>query len=79
VSLFRTVVTEACISHCPQDAGLIFLSAMSGNIANAMLAENATEEEILSTVLVLLAVGTATLGVVLILMGHFRLAEYVLL
>jgi len=52
---------------------------MSGNIANAMLAENATEEEILSTVLVLLAVGTATLGVVLILAGHFRLAEYVLL
>jgi hypothetical protein len=37
-----------------------------------------TEQVVLSTVLVLLSFGTATLGLVLIIMGHFRLAEYVL-
>jgi SulP family sulfate permease len=59
-----------------QDAGLIFLSAMSDKIATIILKrDNGTEEEVISTVLVLLSVGTATLGLVLIAMGHFRLAE----
>jgi len=60
-----------------QDAGLIFLSTMSSKLANEILAEGGKDEEIMSTVLVLLSLGTATLGLVLIAMGHFRLAEYV--
>ena len=73
-----------------QDAGLIFLSTMANHLTNTILQEEndnmdgsgiSPEKEriILSTVLVLLSFGTATLGAVLILMGHFRLAEYVLL
>ena len=59
-----------------QDAGLIFLCSMSNRIAHVILAkEGGTEEQVLSTTLVLLAGGTALLGCVLIIMGHFRLAE----
>ena len=32
---------------------------------------------VLSTALVLLSLGTAVLGVIMILLGHFRLAEYI--
>jgi hypothetical protein len=71
-----------------QDAGLIFLSTMANHLANTILIEGDDNEDgsniskekeriILSTVLVLLSFGTATLGLVLILMGHYRLAEYV--
>jgi hypothetical protein len=59
-----------------QDAGLIFLSSMSNQIATAILdVDDGTEEEVMSTVLVLLALGTASLGIVLILMGYFQLAK----
>ena len=59
-----------------QDAGLIFLSSMSNRIAEDILSqEDGTEEAVVSTTLVLLAGGTASLGLVLIIMGHFRLAE----
>jgi SulP family sulfate permease len=59
-----------------QDAGLIFLSSMSNRIATVIMdEEDGTAEAVLSTTLVLLASSTATLGFVLILMGHFRLAE----
>jgi hypothetical protein len=61
-----------------QDAGLIFLSSMSNTIAVTILQQQqpaGTEAQVLSTTLVLLAGGTAALGLVLILMGHFRLAE----
>ena len=58
-----------------QDAGLIFLSTMSSKLAAAILADGGTDEEVLSTVLVLLGLGTATLGLLLIAVGHFRLAE----
>jgi SulP family sulfate permease len=60
-----------------QDAGLIFLSSMANTIANQMLNDGHTEQEIVSTTLVLLSVGTAALGVILVLMGHFRLADAV--
>jgi hypothetical protein len=71
-----------------QDAGLIFLSTMANHLTNTILLEGGDniddtmirpeqEKRILSTVLVLLSFGTATLGAVLIGMGHFRLAEYV--
>jgi len=72
-----------------QDAGLIFLSAMSNIIADAIIEENSvdgvidealredTEKQIVSTALVLLSLYTASLGFVLILMGKFGLADIV--
>ena len=60
-----------------QDAGLIFLSAMANTIANRMINDGHSEDEILSTTLVLLSLGTATLGLLLIVMGKFRLADAV--
>ncbi len=60
-----------------QDAGLIFLSAMSNLIAEEILNGGGTPEEVLSTTLVLLPMGTACLGGVLVLMGRFRLADAV--
>lgn len=60
-----------------QDAGLIFLSGMANIIANEMSADGHSEEEIVSTTLVLLSLGTAALGLVLVLMGKFRLADVV--
>jgi hypothetical protein len=60
-----------------QDAGLIFLSAMANTIANRMVEDGHSEDEILSTTIVLLCLGTACLGLVLILMGRFRLADAV--
>jgi hypothetical protein len=59
-----------------QDAGLIFLSSMSNQLATKILeSDDGTEEQVLSTTLALLSVGTASLGLVLVVMGHFRLAE----
>ena len=60
-----------------QDAGLIFLSTMANTIANQMLNDGHTEDEILSTTLALLCSGTATLGLVLVAMGYFKLADAV--
>ena len=60
-----------------QDAGLIFLSSMANTIANRMIDDGNTEIEILSTTLVLLCSGTACLGLVLVVMGKFKLADAV--
>ena len=60
-----------------QDAGLIFLSAMANKIANTMLENGHTTEEIVATTLVLLSSGTALLGICLILVGKFGLADAV--
>jgi SulP family sulfate permease len=60
-----------------QDAGLIFLSSMSNTIANRILNEGGTADDVLSTTLVLLSLGTAMLGLVLVAMGHFKLADAV--
>ena len=60
-----------------QDAGLIFLSSMANTIANEMLAEGASEAAIVSTTLVILSLGTALLGLVLIGLGKFKLANAV--
>ena len=63
-----------------QDAGLIFLSTMANTLATAILNdETGSEAQVVSTVLVLLSLSTASLGMVLIAMGHFRLAEYVII
>jgi hypothetical protein len=61
-----------------QDAGLIFLSTMSNTLATEILNDDGSEAQVISTVLVLLSLSTAALGMVLIAMGHFRLAEYVM-
>jgi hypothetical protein len=62
-----------------QDAGLIFLNTMSTKIARKILEqeEGGTIEEVVSTAMVLLSLSTASLGLVLVLLGYFRLAEYV--
>jgi SulP family sulfate permease len=60
-----------------QDAGLIFLSAMANSIANSILDDGGTVDEVLSTTLVILPLGTASLGFVLILLGKFRLLDIV--
>lgn len=60
-----------------QDAGLIFLSAMSNIIANTILGDGGTMQEVVSTSLVILSLGTALLGLVLVAMGKFRLANAV--
>lgn len=59
-----------------QDAGLIFLSSMSNRLATIILdRDGGTEEQVISTTLALLSLGTASLGLVLVIMGHFRIAE----
>lgn len=60
-----------------QDAGLIFLSAMANTIANQMQKDGHTTDEIVATTLVLLSSGTALLGVCLIVVGRFKLADAV--
>jgi len=60
-----------------QDAGLIFLSAMSNIIANNILQNGGTTEEVVSTTLVILSLSTAALGALLVLMGRFKLADVV--
>ena len=58
-----------------QDAGLIFLSTIAGEIADAM--KDDEPEHMLATVLVALSLSTAALGVALMLTGYFQLAGLV--
>jgi SulP family sulfate permease len=60
-----------------QDAGLIFLSHMANTMANSIIDEGGTSEEIISTALVILTLATFFTGIVLVLMGKFRLADLV--
>jgi SulP family sulfate permease len=60
-----------------QDAGLIFLSSMANTIADIMVEDGESEAAILSTTLVLLSAGTALLGLILVVMGQFKLANAV--
>ncbi len=69
-----------------QDAGLIFLSSMSTSVAEQLTEYYAAQHEedhhlkeraILSTTIVLLSGGTACLGLVLVIMGKFKLANAV--
>ena len=84
--LFSSLVHMACFSISSslpfsigqvQDAGLIFLSAMANTIANAMLEDGKDRQAIVSTTIVLLGLATSTLGLILVLMGKFRLADLV--
>jgi len=56
-----------------QDAGLIFLSAMASSIAS----RSASEEEAVATAVISLAMATTALGIVVMVVGKFRLASFV--
>ena len=60
-----------------QDAGLIFLSAMATSIVKICKDRDATDDEILATVLCTLAISTTALGLALIVTGKLRLAALV--
>lgn len=60
-----------------QDAGLIFLSSMANTIADQMIEDGDSDKAILSTTMVLLSAGTSLLGLILILIGKFKLANVV--
>lgn len=60
-----------------QDAGLIFLSAMAFDMVESMKKDGLDENTIVSTVVVILSVGTALLGVALIIIGQLKLASAV--
>jgi SulP family sulfate permease len=60
-----------------QDAGLIFLSAMAFDMVETMQGEGQDEDTIVSTVVVILSVSTALLGVALIIIGRLKLASAV--
>jgi hypothetical protein len=60
-----------------QDAGLLFLSIMTNYIADTVLADGGSIEEILSTSIVTLAAATTSLGLVLMFLGKFNCANAV--
>mmetsp|Transcript_4349 Transcript_4349/g.5009 ORF Transcript_4349/g.5009 Transcript_4349/m.5009 type:complete len:1009 (+) Transcript_4349:92-3118(+) len=60
-----------------QDAGLLFLSVMSHFIAEQILNDDGSIEEIISTTIVTLSIATASLGIILMLMGRFHCADAV--
>lgn len=75
--------TFVCISSISfakaevQDAGLLFLSCMSQFIANRIIDEQGTIEEIISTTVIGLGIATACLGCMLMIMGKFNYANAV--
>lgn len=60
-----------------QDAGLIFLSQMASRMVQHCQSREYDDDTLLATVTVGLSLCTAILGCGLVLMGHFRLAQYV--
>ena len=60
-----------------QDAGLIFLSAMSTSIVKYCEKRGKEDEEILATTTIGLSLCTALLGIGLLAIGRCRLASYV--
>jgi hypothetical protein len=60
-----------------QDAGLIFLSSMASNIVDYCRANNHDMETLLATATITIPLATAVLGVALIFLGRWKLAQYV--
>ena len=60
-----------------QDAGLIFLSKIAGNVVTYCESIDCTPEQILATTTIGLAVCTAMLGLGLIIVGKLKVASYV--
>ena len=90
LELFSSIIHQICFSIFStlpfaigqvQDAGLIFLSSMATHIANQITEQSDGSEDldevIVSTTIALLGVATSTLGVILIFLGKFRLADAV--
>ena len=70
-----------CLSSLPfavgqvQDAGLIFLSSMASTIAEDCKEKGYSDDIMLGTVLAILSLSTATLGLALVLVGKLKLAS----
>ncbi|CAM9881498.1 unnamed protein product, partial [Ectocarpus fasciculatus] len=60
-----------------QDAGLIFLSRMTTEVAGKVLLVGGTAEEAVATALAATALATASMGVALVLIGKLKLARFV--
>jgi len=60
-----------------QDAGLIFLSSMASSMVQHCRSRGVDDESMLATVTVGLSLCTALLGLGLVLVGYFGLAQYV--
>jgi sulfate permease, SulP family len=60
-----------------QDAGLIFLSSIAGNLVQYCQLNHLDDEVMLATVTVGLSLATAILGMGLVIIGNLRLAQYV--
>lgn len=61
----------------PQDAGLIFLSAMATSIVSDLKHNNCSDDEIIATTVVMLAASTTLLGVAIFATGKLKLAGLV--
>lgn len=60
-----------------QDAGLIFLSRMTTDVAERAILEGKMPHEAMATALATTALGTALLGVALVIVGKLKLAKFV--
>ncbi len=73
---FHPIYSILFVLYFLKDAGLIFLSAMANGITESILSKGGSVEEVISTTLVILPLGTASLGVVLIFPGKFDIVAY---
>jgi hypothetical protein len=73
---FHPIYSILFVLYFLKDAGLIFLSAMANGITESILSKGGSVEEVISTTLVILPLGTASLGVVLIFPGKFDIVSY---
>ena len=80
-SAFVHQIAMLCFSSLPfavgqvQDAGLVFLSTMATNIATSM--KDSPTDNMMATVVVVLAASTFLLGVVFFAVGRFQVAQAV--
>lgn len=75
-----TVEPDGCVpasSVLRQDAGLIFLSRMTTDVAKNVLLRGGTADEAVATALAATAFATASLGVALVVIGKLKLARFV--
>lgn len=79
VALSRTTKFLCYFFGAPfaQDAGLIFLSRMTTEVAGKVLLAGGTAEEAVATALAATALATASMGVALVLIGKLKLARFV--
>lgn len=73
--IWHSVAPIACLAV--QDAGLIFLSRMTTNVAKEVLLRGGTASEAVATALTATAFATASMGVALVVIGKLKLARFV--